>query len=183
MAKVKKTNKKGTIKKTPIQAMNEARALNTALKKEMFLKEYANSAGIVALASKNVNINRGTYYEWLRSDQIFADRIKELEPEQVGWVEDKLYQQIAKGNIVAIIFYLKKKSSIFKEEPYRGNQTGGITQATQTNIIFIGQELIKILTETGADSGTIRKVGRYLKIIGQHGKLPTSRELLGTDSR
>ena len=54
-----------------------------------------------------VGINRDTFYNWIKKYPEFRKRKKEIEKEQVEFVENKLYEAINNGNLGAIIFFLK----------------------------------------------------------------------------
>jgi hypothetical protein len=58
-------------------------------------------------ACKLVGLSRGTYYLYYNKDKEFALACDELKNVNLDFAESKLFQEIKKGNITAIIFYLK----------------------------------------------------------------------------
>ena len=81
----------------------------TDIKKRELLEALEKSLGIVTTACKNVNIHRDTYYEWLKKDKDFKKKVKELENVALDFAESQLHKQIAKGNPLSTMFYLKCK--------------------------------------------------------------------------
>ncbi len=82
---------------------------NTDIKKREILDALEKSLGIVTTACKQVGINRDTYYEWLKKDKEFKKKVKELENVALDFAESQLHKQIAKGNPLSTMFYLKCK--------------------------------------------------------------------------
>lgn len=78
------------------------------LKKKM-VAALEKSLGIVTSACKSVDISRETHYKWLRSDTEYRRACKEIENVALDFVETQLHKQIAKGNSISTIFYLKCK--------------------------------------------------------------------------
>jgi len=81
----------------------------TDIKKREILEALEKSLGIVTTACKQVGINRDTYYEWLKKDKEFKRKVKELENVALDFAESQLHKQIAKGNPLSTMFYLKCK--------------------------------------------------------------------------
>lgn len=81
----------------------------TEKKKEKFLQAYKNSLGIVSAACEMVGIPRKTYYRWVKDDEDFAAKVKDMADFQCDFVESKLLKKIEEGDTTAIIFYLKTK--------------------------------------------------------------------------
>lgn len=82
--------------------------MNT-IKKEL-LKELEKTKGIITEAIKKVKISRGTFYNYLRDDTEFKERVHEITEAQIDWVESKFLQKIEKLDTAALIFYLKTKA-------------------------------------------------------------------------
>lgn len=78
-------------------------------KKEKFLQAYKNSLGIVSAACDMAGISRMTYNRWIKADEDFAAKIKDMADFQCDFVESKLLKKIEEGDTTAIIFYLKTK--------------------------------------------------------------------------
>ena len=80
-----------------------------AEQQELWLAEFKNVWTIAGTCLK-IGIDRGTYYEWAKGYPEFLARKKEIEKDQIEFVESKLYAAIRDGNMTAIIFYLKNMS-------------------------------------------------------------------------
>ena len=99
-----KSDKSDTIKK------EQAR---TTFMKSKFLEALSMDriAGNVLVAANAVGISRDTAYDWRRKDEEFAEKwetvVMQAIDKRVEIAEDKLDEQVRKGNISAIIFTLK----------------------------------------------------------------------------
>jgi hypothetical protein len=82
---------------------------STHKKKQQFLKSYSRILGSITAACKTAKITRDTYYRWVKDDIKFSDAIKQIDEWTNDWVQDKLMESIAEGNIRSIIFYLKSR--------------------------------------------------------------------------
>lgn len=86
------------------------------LKKERFINAYKSSLGNISRSAQLARINRDTYYQWLKDDQNFAVAINDAEAQLNDEVRAILINEARKGNMTAIIFYLKHRDPQFKEE-------------------------------------------------------------------
>ena len=91
---------------------NNLRQQNQHIKKEQFLEALEKSMGIMSQAAKKIGLDRTTPYKWMREDDDYNDRVKELLNVSLDFVEGKLFEAIQDGNITAIIFYLKTKGKV-----------------------------------------------------------------------
>jgi len=82
---------------------------STEIKKEAILKSLEASLGVVTTACKKTETPRSTFYKWLKEDEAFADKVKEIENVSLDFAESKLFEQMADNNTSATIFYLKTK--------------------------------------------------------------------------
>ena len=82
---------------------------NRHLKKETIIKALESSLGVVTTACKKTNIPRSTFYKWLKEDDDFAGKVKQIENVSLDFAESKLFEQIQENNTSATIFYLKTK--------------------------------------------------------------------------
>ncbi len=82
---------------------------NRHLKKETILKALESSLGVVTTACKKTNIPRSTFYKWLKEDEDFAEKVKDIENVSLDFAESKLFEQMSDNNTSATIFYLKTK--------------------------------------------------------------------------
>tara|TARA_R100000664_G_C2758520_1_gene147447 strand:+ start:3545 stop:3916 length:372 start_codon:yes stop_codon:yes gene_type:complete len=77
--------------------------------KKRMLKALEVSYGVVSHALKAAKVGRTTFYDWLKSDAEFKQKVEECESIALDMAESQLYTQIESGNTVATIFYLKTK--------------------------------------------------------------------------
>lgn len=77
--------------------------------KDILLQALENHLGIVSRACKASNIARITYYEWLKTDPEFAQKVEEVKESVLDFAEGSLYKSIGSGNVTATIFFLKNK--------------------------------------------------------------------------
>ena len=85
-------------------------------KKELSLKQLAmveameKNLGIVTTSCRQAGIARVTHYEWLKTNKEYRKEIKDIENVALDFAESHLHKQIAKGNPLSTMFYLKWKS-------------------------------------------------------------------------
>ena len=91
---------------------NNLRQQNQHIKKQQFLEALEKSMGIMSQAAKKIGVDRTTPYKWMREDEEYSNKVKELLNVSLDFVEGKLFEAIDSGNITAIIFYLKTKGKI-----------------------------------------------------------------------
>lgn len=78
-------------------------------KKTLVIEYLKMSKGIVADACKNTGISRGTFYNWCKEDAEFQEEVNQINEDTLDFVESKLLENIKKGEVTSIIFYLKTK--------------------------------------------------------------------------
>jgi transposase-like protein len=78
-------------------------------KKKQLIECLKKSKGIVADACKSTGISRGTFYNWCKEDAEFNEEVNQINEETLDFVESKLLENINKGEVTSIIFYLKTK--------------------------------------------------------------------------
>ena len=54
-------------------------------------------------------MGRTTYYAWIDDDKDFENEVRDVNEELLDFAESQLMHHITKGNLTAIIFYLKTK--------------------------------------------------------------------------
>jgi len=91
------------------ESENNLRQQNQHIKKEQFLQALEKSMGIMSQAAKKIGVDRTTPYKWMREDEEYDARVKELLNVSLDFVEGKLFEAIDNNNITGIIFYLKTK--------------------------------------------------------------------------
>ena len=65
-------------------------------KQQKFLKAYGE-CGVIKYACKLAGINRSTYYEWAKSDPVFAEQLAEVEKDADDTLEYAAYVQSVLG--------------------------------------------------------------------------------------
>ncbi|MBN2789913.1 MAG: hypothetical protein JXR69_06965 [Candidatus Delongbacteria bacterium] len=93
------------------QKDNSTKLNKLSQKKKAFIQVFAGTYGNITKTAEAVGIDRGTYYNWIKSDLEFKQAIEEVEPEEmlIDIVESQLLEKIKSGDITAIIFFLKTK--------------------------------------------------------------------------
>ena len=81
---------------------------NVTLKKAM-IEALEKSLGIVTTASKMVDINRKTHYEWMKADLEYKEAVDNIENMTLDFAESQLHKQIKDGEVSSTIFFLKCK--------------------------------------------------------------------------
>jgi len=79
-------------------------------KKEKLIELLVSNLGNISEATKAVGIARKTYYNWLESDQDFAESVNHINELVIDEVEHHLMTAIRNGNVTAQIFFLKTKA-------------------------------------------------------------------------
>lgn len=134
--------KKNFVRKKYIRGkMNEETNLTDV--QEQFLKVLENCFGIVTQACKVFgDMNRSTFYKWMKTNPKFAERVKELEEVNLDFAEGKLLQNINDNDTTSIIFYLKTK----------GKKRGYIEKMEFDNMVNMNAKVQQVdLTELTPD--------------------------------
>lgn len=95
---------------TPVQQIQ-------LLKKEKFIDAYKKTNGNITDSALIAEIDRGTYYNWLKDDDKFAMTILDSEANLNDEIRQVLIQKAAEGDMTAVIFYLKNRHPDFKPQP------------------------------------------------------------------
>lgn len=77
--------------------------------KEKMIQALELNLGNVSLSCKALGIARDTHYRWLREDKEYRKAVKDMENAALDFAESELFKQIAKGNPLSTIFFLKCK--------------------------------------------------------------------------
>jgi len=80
-----------------------------SIKKRTFLAKLESTLGNISESCKAANIDRNTYYNWLKADPVFAEAVDTVAELNLDFAESCLKRQIKDGNTTATIFYLKTK--------------------------------------------------------------------------
>jgi hypothetical protein len=73
----------------------------------MLLRAYRKYRGIVTMACKTTEISRDTFYRWRRDNKVFDFLIERALDDSNDWAESLLLQKMEKGQLQAIMFYLR----------------------------------------------------------------------------
>lgn len=82
---------------------------NTNAQKKAMIQALEKSLGVISTACKTTGVPRSQHYKWYKEDSDYRDACDDVENITLDFVESKLYKQIEKENITAIIFHLKTK--------------------------------------------------------------------------
>lgn len=121
------------------KTMNKSRHI----KKEALLNALEKSLGVVTIACKTADIPRSTYYKWLKDDEDFKKKVKEIENVALDFAESQLHKQISDNSTAATIFFLKTKG-----------KTRGYTEKSELDITSDGKSITDInikVIDTGND--------------------------------
>jgi len=77
-----------------------------ARQKELFLKQFKKNTGNVSISCVAIGIDRGTYYNWRKTDKEFARKADEAIFSIHEKVEDQLLKNIFAGKESSLFFYL-----------------------------------------------------------------------------
>jgi len=83
--------------------------LRTKKKKAIMIQELTKSLGNITTACNKTEINRLTYYEWVKNDPKFKAAVEDIPEQRLDYYEKKLDELCESGNPAAVIFYLKTK--------------------------------------------------------------------------
>jgi hypothetical protein len=117
--------------------------------KQKMIEALEKSLGIVTSASRLAGIRRETHYHWLRSDKEYKARVKEIENVALDFAETQLHKQIAKGNPLSTIFYLKCKA---KKRGYIEQHNLEIKGNMKFTAEFGKSDTIHTTSESGEDT-------------------------------
>tara|TARA_B110000908_G_scaffold74050_1_gene89212 strand:- start:133 stop:486 length:354 start_codon:yes stop_codon:yes gene_type:complete len=107
--------------------------------KKAIIEALEKSLGVVTTACKIVGIGRTTFYGWMKEDEVFAERVEDIQNIALDFVESKLFENIKDGKTSEMIFYLKTKG---KNRGYVERQeiTGADGMPTKFEIEIIKRE-------------------------------------------
>lgn len=86
-----------------------AKTNKTEQSKSLVLEALEKSLGIVTTACKKASVSRTQFYQWLKDDEEFARKVKDMENIALDFAESQLHKQINDGVPSSTIFYLKTK--------------------------------------------------------------------------
>lgn len=86
--------------------------------------------GFVTRAAREVGCSSRTIYNYAKRYVSVQQAIDNAREERIDWVEDKLFDQMEKGNVTAMIFYLKcqaKSRGYIEKQQIEHMGTGTLT--------------------------------------------------------
>ena len=112
--------------------------IRTEVGKRAMISAMRKALGIVTPALKISGVSRTAFYEWLKEDPDFKVAIENVDEVSLDFGETALLKAIKRGNISAIIFFLKTKGKS------RGYIEKFILEHTKLSVSQLAQELDKI---------------------------------------
>jgi hypothetical protein len=89
--------------------MNSIKKRSTEARKNAFIDILRANGGNIKQSCIKTNMGRSTYYAWIDDDKDFENEVRDVNEELLDFTESQLMKHITKGNLTAIIFYLKTK--------------------------------------------------------------------------
>jgi hypothetical protein len=105
-----------------------------AIKKARLVELWTQTRGHISDMCRTVDIERKTFYEWLKKDKEFNQAIQDAEWDLNDDVRDALIQKIADGSSSDIQFYLRKRHPDFIDK--------GEGIKVETKILVLPNELM-----------------------------------------
>ncbi|MCL2305251.1 MAG: hypothetical protein FWC43_07905 [Planctomycetaceae bacterium] len=115
----------------------------TVQHKKTVLEQLRKTHGIIATACVHANVGRQTFYRWLAEDEQFKSDVEDVIEITTDKVEAKLLEQVNRGNLTAIIFYLKckgKKRGWVERQEVEHTGPRPIVVSPQWKTLFDGEE-------------------------------------------
>ena len=78
--------------------------------KKNILEALEKSLGVVTTACREIELQRSTFYKWMKEDEEFSNKVREIQDVAIDTVESALFKRIKEGDTTAMIFYLKTKA-------------------------------------------------------------------------
>ena len=79
----------------------------TKINKERLLKALESSLGVVTTALKATGLSRTNFYKWLKEDEDFKAKVKEIESVQQDFIKSKYYECV-KDKVPAVVIHAAK---------------------------------------------------------------------------
>ena len=76
----------------------------TKINKERMLKALESSLGVITTALKSCDLSRTNYYKWLKEDEEFAAKVKEVENIAKDFIKSKYYECI-KDKVPSVVIH------------------------------------------------------------------------------
>ena len=79
----------------------------TKINKERLLKALEGSLGVITTALKATDLSRTNFYKWLKEDEEFAAKVKEIENIQQDFIKSKYYECV-KDKVPSVVIHAAK---------------------------------------------------------------------------
>lgn len=73
----------------------------------MYIRAIQEANGMLTVAAKKLGVGRSAIHEMAKRHPEIQEAINETRERMVDFAENKLFEKISQGEIVAILFYLK----------------------------------------------------------------------------
>lgn len=100
---------KKTVKKLTKPNKTTKEQLRTVKKKKEFIEIFTTALGNIGATCLKTGIARVTFYEWMKTDNDFKQRVENLPEIRLDFAENQLNKLMKKDHPAAIIFFLKTK--------------------------------------------------------------------------
>ncbi len=121
----------------------------TIKKKKRFLEEFERALSIITISCARAGVGRQTYYDWINKDPIFAEMCKKVWRSQFDYVNDMLLGKIADGNLGAILFYLGRTGTKYRDKIELSSDVGVRAQC----VPYSDEELFEMLRKARKKEG------------------------------
>ena len=107
----------------------------TQINKERMIKALESSLGVVTTALKATDLSRTNYYKWLKEDEEFAQKVKDVELIAQDFVKSKFYECI-KDKVPSVVIH-GAKNILGMNETNRLDITSGDKVINMPVITFV----------------------------------------------
>tara|TARA_R110002072_G_scaffold192874_2_gene350041 strand:+ start:1036 stop:1392 length:357 start_codon:yes stop_codon:yes gene_type:complete len=76
----------------------------TKINKERLLKALESSLGVITTALKSCDLSRTNFYKWLKEDEEFAQKVKEVDVIAKDFIKSKYYECI-KDKVPSVVLH------------------------------------------------------------------------------
>jgi len=108
-----KSDKKELLDGSNITTPEQKEQERTRVKKDLFITFYKKTLGSIGATCDKVDISRDTYYEWLKRDPVFNQKIRASFEDKLNDVEQQLNQAVLKGDVSAIRYFLDRRHPLY----------------------------------------------------------------------
>lgn len=129
-----------------VNKTQEKQRLNQKKKQALMIQALKSNGMNVADACRAVGVTRSTHYLWMDTSDTYKKEVEDVSESLIDFVETHLIKAIKKGNITAMIFYLKTRAK------HRGYVESTEIRADLTNDLVLNINGKKVNTEIESDT-------------------------------